>query len=42
MSPELKDTRIFTRTCKKIILLDLEIVVYIWLLSIASTTSFCK
>lgn len=30
------------RIYKKIILLDLEIVVFIWLLSIASTTSFCK
>lgn len=38
----IKDTRIFMRIYKKIILLDLEIIVFIWLLSIASTTSFCK
>lgn len=30
------------RIYKMIILLDLEIVLFIWLLSIASTTSFCK
>lgn len=38
----IKDIRIFMRIYKKIILLDLEIIVFIWLLSIASTTSFCK
>lgn len=38
----IKDTRIFMRIYKKIILLDLEIIVFIWLLSIDSTTSFCK
>lgn len=30
------------RIYKMIILLDLEIILFIWLLSIASTTSFCK
>lgn len=38
----IKDIRIFMRIYKKIILLDLEIIVFIWLLSIDSTTSFCK